>query len=190
MVDNQNHALVWMIHLVRLIQFGCAKFDATNPKVLLLNAKGSCFYLCGRDSDKNPYLGVPLDMMPFFTQLDWMDAAIDRNSGYLFLEAKDPRTGMLNIALGFKFRAGRQDVLCLSGKEDPATLRLSIKVFEQDKKNPQNVIFSDQDAMTGIPIREISSTAELGSEADAEYSREVLGRSGVDSTFTVQTVLR
>lgn len=183
---NQNHAISWVVFLVRMLQSGNMKLYERNPKVYLLNQMGSLFFTCGRDTMKEPYLAVPLDFCPFFLQMDWCSASILRKDGYLFLEARNPRTQLLNIALGIRFRPSRLDMFCVKGRENPDDMVLNMKVFEQGEDDPRDVVFPDRHDIVGIPVREISDISELSNEYDDETSRTILDRAGVDQSFTVK----
>jgi hypothetical protein len=188
MSTGQNYALVWFMYINRLIQNGHLKFDKHNPKVYLLDVVASSVFLIGRDVNEEPFLGVPDSLMPFFTEVDWVDVSFCRKIGYLFLEARNARTQMLHIAFGIKIRKSRLDVVCIDGKENPEDMRFNIKVFEQDPDNPRDVLFSDQHEMMGLSLREIKSTADIGSEMEAEDARTVLANSGVKGSFTSTTI--
>jgi hypothetical protein len=183
-MSTQNHALVWMVFLNRLVDSGHVKIDALNPKVYLMDSVVSHYFLCGRDVKGEPFLGVPSTMMPHFTEIDWIECSISRELGYFFLEAKDPKTQMLNFVLGIKIRRKRLDVFCVEGKEDVHSQRLNIKVFEQDKEDPTEIIFADQHELVNLSMKEISCTSELGTELDAEDSRTMLGNSGIKRSYT------
>jgi len=184
MSNVQNYALVWFVFLSRGIQNGEIKIDKKNPKVLLLSSSLSGIFLCGRETSGEPFLGVPDTIMPFFTEVDWVEASICRELGYLFLEARDPKTQLLHMALGIKIRTSRLNVFCIKGKENVDDMRLNMKVFEQSKEDLKNVSFSDEHELMGIMLKEVESTIELGSEMDAEYARTVLKKSGLDTSYT------
>jgi hypothetical protein len=182
--SDQNHALIFFMYLNRLVANGHIQADEYNPKVLMLDSYASGVFLCGRDVNDQPFLGIPSEMMPFFTQIDWVEASICRKIGYIFLEAKDPQTQIMNMAFGIKIRRRRLDVFCIDGHEDINSMTLSMKVFEQDKKDPKQILFADQHELINITLKEINSTMDLGTEMDAEESRGILKKTGVDSTFT------
>jgi hypothetical protein len=182
--SSQNHALVFFVYLSRLVQYKHAVLDEHNPKALLLDTFSSGVFLCGRDINDQPYLGVPSELMPFFTQIDWVEASICRKKGYLFLEARDPATQSLQMAFGIKIRRKRLNVFCVKDHENIDDLSLNIKVFEQDKNKPTDVIFADEHELVNITLKEINSTLELGTEMDAEEARTILVNSGVDHSFT------
>lgn len=184
MSSVQNYALVWFMFLSRSIESGDIKIDANNPKVLLMSPSASGMFLCGRDSDGEPFLGIPSTLMPFFTEIDWVEASICREMGYLFLEARDPRTQMLHMSLGIKMREARLDVFCIKGKENIDGMKMNMKVFEQSKTDPRDVLFADQHELMNIMLKEVSNTTEIGSDVDAEYARSILDKSGVSSSYT------
>ncbi|MAH54642.1 MAG: hypothetical protein CL531_00055 [Aestuariibacter sp.] len=181
---TQNAALVWLMYFNRLIDCGHVKMDAYNPKVFYLDAYTSAHFMLGRDIEHEPFLAVPNTYMPFFTEVDWVEVSINRKEGYLFLEARDPKTQMLHMALGFKVRRARLDTVCIEGKEDINSLRFNIKVFEADPDDPQQVVFNDQHEIVGLPIKEVSSSLELGTELDSADSRSMLEESGVSKSYT------
>jgi hypothetical protein len=184
-MQGQNYALTWMVYLSRLVEYGHLRFEKSNPKITYMDASSSNVFLCGRDIEGNPFLGVPSSLMPFFTQVDWVDASICRDIGYLFLEAKNPRTLELNMALGIKLRSARMDIFCIKGKEDIQSLRLNIKVFEASPDNSKEVIFADRHELVGISLREIDSPMELGEDNDASDAASLLSKSGLGDSYTV-----
>jgi hypothetical protein len=184
MSTGQNYALVWLAYLGRLTQYDHLKIDEYNPRVYLLDSVASSIFILGRDVKDEPFLGVSHRMMPFFTAIDWTDVSICRPKSYLFLELRDPQTQILNMALGIKVRRSRLDVVCVKDKEAPEDMRFNMKVFEQDDDDPSVVVFSDQHELTGLSIKEIDGTTELGGEMDAEEARTILKRSGISGSYT------
>jgi hypothetical protein len=190
MVSEQNHGLVFMMFLNRLVGLGALSMDEYNPRVFRLSSYISGIFLMGRDVNDEPFLGVPVSVMPHFTQVDWIEASICRNEGRLYLEARDGATQALHMAFGIAIRRERLNVFCVEGKEDVGRLRLNIKVFEQDPLNPDDVIFSDHHELTGIVLKEIDSSIDLGGEMDAEDARSILERSGLDVNFKSVSLTR
>ena len=183
---NQNHAIAWVMFLGRLIQHGNMKLYAPNPRIYLMNQYAGSVFIVGRDTNKEPFLGVPLDFTPFFLQMDWCSASICRNDGFLFLEARDPRTQVLNFALGIRIRKARLNTICIDKKENPDNMVLNMKVFEQDPVDIRDLTFSDRHDVVGIPIREIDGIEELSNEFESGINQSILERSGVDESFTVK----
>ncbi len=181
MSNGQNHALVWMIYLNRLLQYNNMKFDEHNPRVFLLDTMASAVFVAGRDVKCEPFLGVPVEMMPFFTQVDWVEASICRSKGYLFLEVRDMVSQTLTMAFGIKMRPSRLNVFCLEGKETAELMKMNIKVFEEDG---DELLISDQHEMTGLVLKEVASTADLSHDLDAEEARSILENTGVSKSFT------
>jgi len=142
------------------------------------------FFLSGRDTDDVPFLAIPLNSMPFFTEVDWVEVSICRKLGYLFLESRDSSTYMLNFVLGIKFRPSRLDSFCLQGKENPADMRCNIRVFEQNPDDHTDVVFSDQSELIGLTVKEVDSTLDIGSELEQEEARSILAQSGIKGTYT------
>ena len=183
-MSSQNHAIAWLVYLARNIQDGNMSFYEGNPKIYLMSPLASCHFTVGRDVNHEPFLGVPLDYTPFFLQMDWIEASIHRESGYLFLEARNPKAQVLNFAFGLKMRKARLDMICVEGKEDINELSLNMKVFEQSKDNPEDVIFPDENDLIGLPLKELDSISDLSNEFDSKYSRSILERARVDASFT------
>jgi hypothetical protein len=182
---DQSHGMVFFMFLNRLAKEGHLSMDKYNPRVIKMSAHASAFFLCGRDMQDQPFIGVPSGMMPFFTQMDWVEASICRREGYMFLEAKDPTTQSLLFALGFRFRPSRLDVFTIAGHESIGDKELNLKVFDQDLRDPANIIFADQHELVGLRLKEIQSTVEMGTELDAEDARDILAKSGIDRTFNI-----
>lgn len=182
--SNQNHALVMLMFMSRLVEKSHLGFSNENAKVVMLDTYASSFFACGRDIENQPFVGVPSKMVPFFTQIDWVEASICRPLGYIFLEARDQATQSLNMAFGIKLRRDRLDVFCIEGHERVEDLFLNIKVFEQDLKNPKEVLFAEQHELVNITLKEINSINELGTEFDAKQSLGILKLNGLEQSFT------
>lgn len=183
-MSEQNYAVVWLMFLGSLVDNDYLKLDHQNPKVFLLDSIASSFFLYGRDEDDVPFIGVPQNSMPFFTEVDWVEVSICREMGYLFLESRDSSTYMLNFVLGLKLRPERLNIYCLKGKEKPSEMRCNIRVFEQNKDDHDDVIFSDQNELVGLTVKEVDSTLDIGSELEQEEARSILAQSGIKGSFT------
>lgn len=182
--NSQNHGLVFFMWLNRLIGNNHITFNEDFPKVLELDLYSSSQFLVGRDVNDQPFLGVPSEMMPHFTQIDWVEASICRKTGHFYLEAKNPSTQELNMAFGIKMRRDRLNIFCLEGVEDISELSLSIKVFEQDPEDVTSVLFADNHELINITLKEIDSVVEMGTFSDIEDAKSIAKDSGLDSTFT------
>lgn len=185
---QQNHALIFLAWLGRLIRDGKATVSPENPLVVLLNPIASGHFLLGRDESNQPFLGVPTQFMPYFVQIDWMEVSFCRDEGYLYLEARDPSTQALHMALGICVRRSRLNTICLEGKEDPGSLSFSMFVFKQNEKKPDDTILSNQAEITGFPVKEIGSIMELGTESEIESALRLYERTGMGSGFTSLTL--
>ncbi|MEG3765129.1 hypothetical protein [Alteromonas sp. 14N.309.X.WAT.G.H12] len=184
-MSNQNSALNFLFYLQSLVYDGQLKVDVeTNPKVLYMGNDASMDFLYGRDQNNEPYIGIQSEFMPWFTHVDWFGVSICRKKGYVFLDAKDNATNILQMSLGIRIRKERMDCLCMKGVEDPDEMRLSFRVYEVDDDDPTSVLFSDRKVLSNLYIREIEDVDELASDIEAEDARGVFAKSGLDSTLT------
>jgi len=90
----------------------------------------------------------------------------------------------LLMGFGIKIRPKRLNIFCIEGVEDVDEKSLNIKVFEQDKLDPTDVIFADQNEYSGIVLKEIVDFDELSGEFEAEEARLIMEQSGMDKSFT------
>lgn len=180
---QQNHAVMFLTWMNRLIRNDKATVHPDNPLVFQLDAVASGYFLIGRNMKNMPFLAVPVEFMPFFTQIDWMESSICREEGLFFLEARDPMTQSLHMALAFSWRSERLNVIC-SERENPADLFLSIKVFKQNPKDPTDVIVSDHDELVAIPIKEVHSAMDVGTEIEIDNARRLFETTGMGGGFT------
>lgn len=185
---QQNYALMFLVWLGRLIQSNNAEVNKDNPLVLNLDSRASGFFLLGRDNQNQPFLGIPIEFMPFFVQIDWMEISFCREEGRLYLEARDPSTQALHMALGLSVRSARLNVICLDGKEQPEDLVFSMRVFKQNPQKPEQIMLSDQVEITGIPIKEIQSVMDLGTEMEIEDALRLYDKTGMGGGFTTLTL--
>ena len=180
----QNHGLMFFMFINRLIRDQMIELDERDPRIMRLGNLPSAYFLCGRDDNDEPFLGVPAEMMPWFTQIDWTGASLCRKEGYLYLEGRDPRTQTMLIAFGIRVRSKPLNVFAIDGHEDVDMMSLNMKVFEKDEQNPKQVYFADHHEVIGIPLQEIGTCHELSTDEEAEESRKILAKSGLDRTFT------
>lgn len=185
---QQNYALMFLVWMGRLIQRDQAFICPDNPMVLKLDAVASGHFLIGRDEKNTPFLAIPVEFMPFFVQIDWMEVSICREEGYLYLEARDPVTQALNMALGLSIREKRLNVICLAGIETPSNMTMSMKVFKQNPKDPSDVIVSDQNELVGLPIKEVSSVHEIGTQMEIDEAFRLFEKTGQGGGFTALKV--
>lgn len=184
---QQNHAVMFLAWMNRLVRSGKAVVREDNPLVFQLDAVASGYFLLGRNMKNKPFLGVPVQFMPFFTQIDWMEASICREEGLFLLEARDPVSQSLFMALSFSFRRERLNVFCLENEENIAEMPLSIKVFKQNPKNPDDLAVSDHDELIGIPQKEVYSIMDIGTDLEIDNARRLFENTGVGSAFTAMS---
>lgn len=185
----QNHGLMLFMFINRLVRDKMIELDEHDPRIMRLGNLPSGYFLCGRDENDEPFLGVPSEMMPWFTQVDWVGAALCRKEGYLYLEGRDSSTQVLLMSLGIKVRTKRLNVFSIEGHEDIDMMSLNMKVFERDEKDNKQVYFADHHEVIGIPLQEIDTCHDLSSEEDAEEARKILAKSGLDRTFSPTKVV-
>lgn len=179
----QNHAIEFMGLLNRLIYSGGAYLEADHKRLLLFSVETTALFMMGRDTDNVPFIGVPVEMQPYFSQIDWGRLSLLRSQGYVFLEVFDPKTSNLLFALGFRIRKDRQSMFCLDGVENPNDMYLNLKTFTQ--KPGENAIVQDRNDITRIAIREIASVDEMDNQMNADDAEDLFQNSGASSSVSI-----
>lgn len=182
MAANQNHGLMFALFLNRLIGSGQIELYERNPSVMILSPTATQYFICGRDSNEEPYLGFPVELQPFFPAVDWMEASLCKKEGILVLEARNPQTNEFMMGLGFRMRIARSNVFYSEGNEEVP--RLNLKVFVQDESNPGRLLIPDDNELTGIVLKPVDSIASFGDMNEADYAKRALERTGTDSSFS------
>lgn len=183
----QNYALMFLMLMNRFTSGGKLSVRADNPLVLQLDAVASSHFIIGRNMKDEPFLGVPIQFMPYFTQLDWMEASICREEGLYILEARDPMSQSLNMALALTIRRERLNVF-RSEREDITKLPLSMKTFRQNPQNPDDFVVSEHDELIGIPQKEVSSIMEVGTDIEIDNAKRLFENMGMGGGFTSMTL--
>lgn len=179
----QNHGLKFFMFITSLIKNEELTLLKEDPRIMHLKASASSFFLCGRDTNDEPFFGVPIEMMPWFTEIDWVGAAICRNEGYLYLEARDPKSQVFLLGFGIKIRSKRLDVFSIKGHETTSDMCLNIKVFETNKENLEEVFFAEHHEIIGIPLQEVESCLDITNGDDPYVAIKLMEESGLDRNF-------
>jgi hypothetical protein len=186
----QNHGLMFFMFLNSLVYREELVVEEGDPRVLKLKSLTSSYFLCGRDTNDEPFLGVPIGMMPWFTEIDWVAASICRSEGYLYLEARDPRHHGFLLGLGIKIRSKRLDVFSIKDHEDAASMCMNLKVFEANPSDLSEIFFAEHHEVIGIPLQEIDSCLEIGDGDDPSMALQLMAESGLDKTFVSTKLTR
>lgn len=182
---QQNYAVMFLLWMGRLVGDGKLQISPVNPLVVELDAIASGHFLLGRDVENQPFLGIPIQFMPFFTQIDWMEISLCREEGRLYLEARDSETQALHMALSLSIREERLNVICLKGVENPASLMFGMRVFSQNPQNPKEILVADQNEISGFPIKEVNNILDIGTEMEIESALRLYEKTGMGSVFSI-----
>jgi hypothetical protein len=185
--ESGSSMLMMFVFLNKTQQRGHISLAKSNPRVILLDSHLSNYFTCGRDVNNNPYIGVQPGLLPYFADFSWVEAAIDRTNGYLYLVAKNLDTHEVLMALGFKLRRQRLNIFCDPEVDDINRLNLNLKkvdIKETDGGGMVSII-SDENVFNGIRLKEVSSPSELSSKYDTDSANELIEQSGLGQSFTM-----
>lgn len=182
----QNHAVSFICMLNRFFFRGGGAVEERSTRVFVLSVEASSFFVMGRDTDNVPFIGVPAQMQPYFSQLDWGRLSLFRRGGYVYLELIDPKTANLLFALAIRVRRDRQALFCHPTEEHPSNMSLNMKTFFQEPGQP--AIIPNRNDISNIPIREIFSLSELDNEINEEDARVILETSGADTSISIVNI--
>jgi len=185
--ETGSSMLMYFVFLIKGQARGHLSIAKSNPRVILMDNHLSNYFLCGRDINNEPYLGVQPGLLPFFADFPWVEAAIDRKNGYMYLVAKNLDTHEVLMALGFKTRRQRLNVFCDPAVDDINRLNLNLKKADVQigEGGKNRSIISDENIFNGIRLREVNSPAELSSDFDRSSASDLLEQTGLDQSFTV-----
>ncbi len=167
-MQEKNSLFVWFSFLNTLVDNKQIKIHPSNPKVLLLGADSSSMFLAGRDKSGELFFGIPNAMMPFFTQVDWSEISISHELEYLFLEARAPDSKALSMALGIKL--SRRLLKMFSVKERSDDM-VGFKVFEHGRSIQSEIFLSNQNEVSGLPIKVLNNMADMLDKSDRELAK-------------------
>ena len=121
--------LMFMAFINILIQNRKATISKDSNKVLLLNSEASNYFVCGRDENLQPFIGIQEDFIPWFPEVNWVEVAIHYKKGYVYLVAGDDDYGNPLFAIGLKIR--RKRMIALADPQDKNENKsLNFKVFK------------------------------------------------------------
>lgn len=121
--------LMFMAFINILFKEKKAKISEESNKVFLLNSESSNFFLCGRDENGKPFIGIQEDMIPWFPEINWCEIALNYKKGLVYLVAGDDDYGNPLFAMGLKIR--RKRMIALSDPKDKEENKsLNFKVFK------------------------------------------------------------
>jgi hypothetical protein len=150
-----SHAAMFQLYLSSLISNNHIQIDVRDTRVVLLKGTANDQFLCGRDINQQPFIGVQSSMLPWFTQVPWHSVHVDRKRGLVFLEARDTETGIPLFAFGLRTRPRRVDVFCVDQLENPSEKRVSIVSIDANTK-----AFT-QTRIKNMPLRIITSHLDI-----------------------------
>tara|TARA_E500000081_G_C5862099_1_gene231077 strand:- start:35 stop:565 length:531 start_codon:yes stop_codon:yes gene_type:complete len=120
---------MFMAFINILIQNRKATISKDSNKVLLLNSEASNYFVCGRDENLQPFIGIQEDFIPWFPEVNWVEIAIHYKKGYVYLIAGDDDYGNPLFAIGLKIR--RKRMIALADPQDKNENKsLNFKVFK------------------------------------------------------------
>jgi hypothetical protein len=186
MLESESSALMMALLMNKLVYAGHAKISIENPRVWLFSPTVSDTFSCGRDINNEPYLGVQQDLLPFWTDSNWTDAAVDYENGYIYLCTKSMDTNELLFGIGIAFRVKRLNVFWPKElKENPHAVMNMKKLSIITTANTNRTLVSDEHVFSGIKLSRVNSPADLYQTAyDENYSNLLLQESGLDESFT------
>ena len=182
--ETGSSMLMFYVFLNKLQQQGHLALSKENPKALLMDSHVSNYFTCGRDEKGSPYIGVQPDLLPFFVDIPWCEACIDNKNGYLYLIVRNMEDHEVLLALGFKVRKKRLNVIFDSAIEKIEDCELNIKKIQIHQSNHGvTAMISNEPIYTGIKLRLVESASEIAS-FDANEFDEMLSKSGVGESYT------
>jgi hypothetical protein len=186
MLEADSSALMMVMFINKLIFTKAATLSKENPRVILLSPSTSDIFSCGMDVNGEPYLGIHEDLLPYFTDVNWTDAAVDYENGYLYLCNKSMDANELLFSIGISFRLKRLNVFWpMSEKEIPHAVMNMKKLSTTTYNGELKTLISDEHIYTGIKMLRVNSVDELHqSQYDENYAGMLLRESGIDESFT------
>lgn len=121
--------LMFMAFINILFQNKKATISPDSNKVFLLNSEASNYFVCGRDENLQPFIGIQEDLIPWFPEINWTEIAIHYKKGYVYLIAGDDDYGNPLFAMGLKIRRKRMIALA-DPKDKKENKALNFKVFK------------------------------------------------------------
>lgn len=180
---SQNHAIMMLGLMNRLFFKGAAYIEKKSARIFALSIESTSFFLMGRDTDMVPFIAVPYQLQPYFSNIDWSRLTLFRRAGYVYLEVLDHKTNNLLFAIGFRVRKERQTVFHQPTAEDIHEMTLNLKTYYQ---NPQEkAVIADRNDITNIAIREIFALEEIDNEVNLENAQTIFEHSGAEESVSV-----
>jgi len=186
MLEANSSSLMMAVFVNKLLYAGHSVISRENPRVWLFSPSISDAFCCGRDIHGESFLGVPDVLLPFWTDSNWTDAAVDYNNGYLYICTKSMDTNELLFAIGIAFRVKRLNVFWKQDlTENPHAVMNMKKISVIRHVAGNRTIVSDDHVFSGIKLSRVNSPSDLYQTAyDQNYSNLLLQESGLDESFT------
>lgn len=186
MLESESSALMMALFINKNLLAGNLKLSKDNPRIFLLSPSLSDFFAVGLDIDNEPWIGIPSALLPFWTDANWTDAAVDYENGRLYLCIKSMDTNELLLGFSIAFRVKRLNVIWPQTlKDNPHAVLNMKKISTQKTKHGDRTVVGDEHIFTGVKLSRVNSASELFQTAyDQNYANLLLQESGLDESFT------
>ena len=83
MLESNSSALMMALFINKNLNARNLKLSKDNPRIFLLSPSLSDFFAVGLDVENEPWIGIPSALLPFWTDANWTDSAVDYENGRL-----------------------------------------------------------------------------------------------------------
>jgi hypothetical protein len=162
-VKQKPETLMFLSFLSVIASEKKAKISELSNKVLLMNAEISNLFICGKDEQNEPFIGIENSFIPWFSDIPWTEVAISYKRGYVYFVATE-ENGNIIMSIGLKIRRKRMLVLV-----DPTTHKktdtMNFKVFKAS--DDHEILLSSKNLKNNIVINIVNDIDDI---IDREFS--------------------
>lgn len=169
-IKRSSGVIMFMTFLGLLLKDGKAKVSSDSNKAILLNAETSNLFVCGRDENKKPYIGIQEGMIPWFLDMPWNEVAVCFEDGYFYLIATDDENNLPIFALGLKMR--RKRMIALANPKEKKQANINFKVYRIENTGELSLSYKNiKSDLNVVVVKSINDIIER-EEEDTDISFE------------------
>lgn len=169
-IKRSSGVIMFMTFLGLLLKDSKAKVSSDSNKVILLNAETSNLFVCGRDENKKPYIGIQEGMIPWFLDMPWNEVAVCFEDGYFYLIATDDENNLPIFALGLKMR--RKRMIALANPKEKKQANINFKVYRIENTGELSLSYKNiKSDLNVVVVKSINDIIER-EEEDTDISFE------------------